>query len=95
MRGNVKVVLELPLLAVVDDINAGIDRCVSNLGEGRHSGSPFCAVPADEVVHGPGKAVGGLGLDRWACPWEGNGQRTTFRLGARQFEDGAGALQAD
>ena len=45
-----EVVLELTLLAVINDVDSGIDLLIPHLAEVLHSGPPLLGVFADEVV---------------------------------------------
>ena len=50
LGGNYKVVFELPLVTVIDEINPGIDAFVFHLCIGRHVRPPLHRVHTDEVV---------------------------------------------
>ena len=52
-----EVVLELPLVAVIDEIDPAIDLAVMHLGIGRHIGAPSRRILADEVVRLAGEFV--------------------------------------
>src|ERR1035441_7155831 len=49
-----KVVLQLALIAVEDEIHAGVDLGIVDLAVGRDAGAPVLGVVADEVAHHAG-----------------------------------------
>lgn len=49
-RSNYKIVFELTLVAVIDQVNSGIDVLVPYLGVRRNIGAPFLGIIADKVV---------------------------------------------
>src|SRR5712692_9742462 len=49
-RSNYKVVFKLTLVAVIDQINSGVDVLVPHLGVSRNIGPPFLGVIAHEIV---------------------------------------------
>ena len=49
-RGDDEVVFQLPLVAVVDEINAGVDVFVLHPGIGGNVGVPVVGVVADEII---------------------------------------------
>ncbi len=54
---NDEVVFKLPLIAVIDEIDAGIDTVVPDLGVSRDVGMPFRRVISEKVVHLAGELV--------------------------------------
>ena len=52
---NDEVVFELALVAVVDEVDAGIDLAVVHLRVGRHVGPPLRRIVADEVIRSSGQ----------------------------------------
>ncbi len=55
--GDDEVELQLALVAVIDEIDAGVDGFVANLAEGGDVAVPLRGVLADEVVDVAGEAV--------------------------------------
>ena len=49
-RRNDKVILKLPLIAVVDQVDAGINSFVLHFRVGRDIAAPLLRIVADEVV---------------------------------------------
>jgi hypothetical protein len=45
-----EVELELPVVAVVHEVDAGIHATVCDLGVAAHAGAPFARVVADHIV---------------------------------------------
>ncbi len=85
-----EVVLELALIAVVDEIDSGIDVLVADFAVGRHVPSPLRRIAADEVVRLAGELVDAAceGLARGAH--EAHTQRDAFciRGGLREHQHG-------
>ncbi|TMQ01936.1 MAG: hypothetical protein E6L09_01110 [Verrucomicrobia bacterium] len=53
-RRDDEIILELTLVAVVDQVNAGINIRVTDLGESRHLPPPLSGIITQKVVH-PGR----------------------------------------
>ena len=49
-RRDDKIVFQLPLIAVVDQVNAGIDRRVFDTRVSWHIRAPLCRIVTDEVM---------------------------------------------
>src|ERR1051325_3000270 len=47
---NDEVILELPLVAVINEVHSGIQVLVSDFGVGRNSSAPLAAILSDEVI---------------------------------------------
>ena len=62
MRGDDEVVLQLALVAVVEEIDPGIDSGVAHLGVSGNVAAPLGGVVADEVVGCAGERVSALDL---------------------------------
>src|ERR1035441_6518479 len=85
-----KVVLQLALIAVKDQIHAGVDLGIVDLAIGRDAGAPVLGVVADEVAHHAGLwvqsyGVGlGIGADQaHAQDVDGRGRGGLRRWGGR------------
>ena len=51
---NVVIVFELAVVAVIDQVDAGIDALIAHLRIGRDSGAPLFRVVSGEVADSPG-----------------------------------------
>ena len=56
-RGDDQVVFELALVAVIGEVNAGIDVLVPDLGVGRDIRPPLLRVVAEEVIDDAGQRL--------------------------------------
>ncbi len=61
-RRNLKVILQMSLVPVENQIDSGIHACVSNSGKLRHSRAPLRRIIADEIVAFPGRCSIPTGL---------------------------------
>jgi hypothetical protein len=48
---HAEIVLQLPLVSVILEVDAGIDRQIAHPREGRDSSAPFGRIVADKVIH--------------------------------------------
>src|SRR4051812_44477154 len=52
--GKYEIVFQPASVAVVDDVDAGIDLVIPNAFESRNASSPGCRI-ADQIIHDPGQ----------------------------------------
>src|ERR1035438_836154 len=72
--GDYKVVLQLALIAVEDEIDAGVDLGILDLAIGRDAGLPVLGVVADEVAHHAGLRSESYGVRLGICADQGHAQ---------------------
>src|ERR1035441_2442380 len=93
--GDYKVVLQLALIAVEDEIDAGVDLGILDLPKSRYAAVPVLGIVADEVAHHAGLRVQsycvGLGIGADQAHAQGVGcvhcRRGRYRQRPLQVED--------
>ena len=50
-RRHHKIIFELPLIAVINQVDAGINILVTDLAKRRHASPPLARIVAQEIIH--------------------------------------------